>query len=308
VDISAAFDGTHRDAMSKRSLGALQQVYGYMTFNNNKFGILTNWKRALFLRRSETSDRKTLEYYVVTLDRVGQPISMLKAWVGIILLAENDWFYASPTPSTPPPDRSFGTSMKAWKERKAVVSTAAGYHAIPHNGEYQCLDLDFCLCHFHISSARRGSNGCVVDGQLAQPSIGKFDLNIVFKIVDVIRYQDAGASLEGEAHAYASLQGLQGVVIPKLYGFYSVWGILKLLALQPVGDSIPDNETISITLCRKMKDALQHIHDAGFVHGDVARRNFCKMGRDVFLVDLESCVRFQNRTQLVDEMRQVDML
>lgn len=308
VDIPAAFDGTRRDTMSKQSLEALQQVYGYMTFNNNKFSILTNWKRALFLRRSETSHRKTLEYYVVTLDRVGQPISMLKAWVGMVLLAEDDWFYASPTPSTPLPDRSFGTSTKAWKERKAAVSTAAEYHALPVNGEYQCLDLDFRLCRFHVSSARHGANGCVVDGRLIRPSIGKFDLDVIFKIVDVMCYPDAAASLGAEARAYASLQGLQGAVIPKLYGFYSVWGILTLLALQPVGNSIPEDEAINVKLRRKMREALQRIHDAGFVHGDIARRNFCKMGGSIFLVDLERCVRSQNQSQLDGEMDQVDRL
>jgi hypothetical protein len=61
-----------------------------MTFNNNKFGILTNWRRALFLRRAETSDRKTLEYHTIELDKPGQSISMLKAWVGMVLLAEDD--------------------------------------------------------------------------------------------------------------------------------------------------------------------------------------------------------------------------
>jgi len=39
VDISSAFDGTRRDIMSRQSLEALQQIYGYMTFNDNKFGI-----------------------------------------------------------------------------------------------------------------------------------------------------------------------------------------------------------------------------------------------------------------------------
>jgi hypothetical protein len=77
-----------------------------MTFNNNKFGILTNWQRALFLRRAETSDRKTLEYYLVELDGPGH-ISMLKAWVGMVLLAEDNWFYASPTISSAPPGRNF---------------------------------------------------------------------------------------------------------------------------------------------------------------------------------------------------------
>jgi hypothetical protein len=294
LDISGAFSGTRHDTMSKQSLEALQQLYGYMTFNNNKFGILTNWKRALFLRRSETSDRQTLEYYLVTLDRVGQPISMLKAWVGMVLLAEDDWFYASPT------------LAKASKEMKAAVSTAAEYHAPPVNGEYRCLNLDFHLCRFHGSSARHGANVCVFDGQLIRPS--RFDLDIIFKIVDIMRYPDAAPLLKDEARAYASLQGLQGAVIPKLCGFYSVWGILMLLALQPVGNSIPDDEQIDVKLRGKMKQALQRIHHAGFIHGDIARRNFCKMGGSVFLVDLERCVRSRNQSQPDDKMDQVDRL
>ena len=93
--VAAAFNGTRGDTLSQQSLHALEQIYGYMTFNNNKFGILTNWQRALFLRHAKTSDRKTLEYYTIELDGPHQPISMLKAWVGMVLLAEDDWFYAS---------------------------------------------------------------------------------------------------------------------------------------------------------------------------------------------------------------------
>jgi hypothetical protein len=94
MQIDATFCGTCSDAVTEQSLDALQQIYGYMTFNENKFGILTNWQHALFLRRAETPDRKTLEYYLIELDG---PISMLKAWVGMVLLVEDDWFYASPT-------------------------------------------------------------------------------------------------------------------------------------------------------------------------------------------------------------------
>jgi len=152
-NLLGAFDGTRHDTPSTRSLRALEQTYGYMTFNNNKFGILTNWKRALFLRRAETQDRKTLEYYLVELDG---PLSMLKAWVGMVLLARDNWFYASPTPS---PDRHFRASKAARKERRAAVANAKGYHMQPVNGTYKCLPIDFCLCHFDISTARRGSSG-----------------------------------------------------------------------------------------------------------------------------------------------------
>ena len=63
-------------------------------------------------------------------------------------------------------------------------------------------------------------------------------------------------------------------MIPTLYGFYQIWGILHLLALEPVGDAIGEDEPIDETLREKMRDALRCVHNAGFVHGDIARRNF----------------------------------
>jgi len=121
---------------------------------------------------SDTSDRKTLEYYLVELAGPTLPISMLKAWVGIVLLAEDDWFYASPTPSAPP-SQNFGTSMAVWKEHKGAVADAGGYRMLPINGEYQCLALDFHFCCFDLSSKRSGVKGCVVNGRFLQPSVGR---------------------------------------------------------------------------------------------------------------------------------------
>lgn len=185
------------------NLEALQQTYGYMTFNENRFGILTNWKRALFLRRAESSGHKTLEYYLLEL---GGPISMLKAWVGIILLAENNWFYASPTPNSAPPSRTFGASTTALKERK--------YHIRPVDGKYPCIALDFCLCFFDLNSSRSGEKGCVVNGRLLQSSAEESDLHVIYKVVDIFRHHDAADMLEREACVYAALQNLQGQVIP----------------------------------------------------------------------------------------------
>ena len=280
-----------------------------MTFNNNKFGILTNWRRALFLRRAETSDRKTLEYHTIELDEPGQSISMLKAWVGMVLLAEDDWFYASPTTSSAPPGRNFGISKTAWKERKEAFGNAQEYQMLPIDGDYQCLALDFRLCRFDLSSARHGANGCVVNAGLLAPSVGKCELQVVCKVVDVLRYPNEAHSLDDEARAYAALYNLQGEVIPTLYGFYEVWGILRFLALESVGNAIPEDEQIDPTLRKKMKAALQRIHDLGFLHGDVARRNFCRTGcGDIFMVDLEMCHRSRNLSELDNEMNKVDGL
>lgn len=304
-----AFNGICNDTISRQSLDALQQTYGYMTFNNNKFGILTNWQQALFLRRAETPDRKTLEYYIIE-NRPGQTISMLKAWVGTVLLAEADWFYASPTISSGPPGRNLGLSPSAWKERKKAIENAQGYRMLPVNGtRYECLSLNFRLCCFDLSSSRRGARGCVVNTQFLAPNPLASRQQVVCKVVDVIRYRDTADLLDGEACAYAALQGLQGKVIPTLYGFYEVWGILRLLALEYVGDTIPEDEQISQSLRKKMKTALRYIHKAGFVHGDIARRNFCRTKRGgIFLVDLERCQRFGNPSEPENEMDEVDRL
>ena len=127
------------------------------------------------------------------------------------------------------------------------------------------------------------------------------------KVVDVLRYPDAAISLNDEVRAYAALQNLQGEVIPTLYGFYEVWGILQLLDLEPVGNAVSEDEQIDQTLRSKMKAALQRIHNAGFIHGDIARRNFCRTDSgDVFLVDLERRQLSGNPSELGDEMDQVD--
>ena len=113
----------------------------------------------------------------------------------------------------------------------------------------------------------------------------------ICKVVDAT---NAVELLDAEVHAYAALIILQGKVIPKLYGSYMVWGILQLIALQPVGQAIAENEAINQQLHRKMKKALCCIHDAGYVHGDVARRN------------LERCRRTTNQAEFLTEMNIVD--
>jgi tRNA A-37 threonylcarbamoyl transferase component Bud32 len=57
----------------------------------------------------------------------------------------------------------------------------------------------------------------------------------------------------------------------------------------------------------KMKSTLSRIHSAGYIHGDIARRNFCKKGNAVFLVDLETLAR-GNRDEMRAELAEIDAL
>jgi hypothetical protein len=49
---------------------------------------------------------------------------MPKAWVGMVLLADNDWFYASPTLT-----ENFGDTETALKEQEEVVARAGKYQS-----------------------------------------------------------------------------------------------------------------------------------------------------------------------------------
>jgi len=69
-----------------------------------------------------------------------------------------------------------------------------------------------------------------------------------------------------------------------------MWGMLHLLALEPVGQVISEDRVITDDLRHKMITALHHIHDAaGYLHGDIVKRNFCEKGDKVFIINLGRC-------------------
>jgi hypothetical protein len=293
----------------KQCIEALEQLYGYMTFNNNKYGILTNWTRAWCFQRVEEGDRKILECAgPIELSGSPQSPSILKAFVGMVLLAERDWFYALPTPNTAPPDRGFALSATGLKQQKKAIESAGYYDVGPTHGTYPRLNLDFRLCDFQLSSARRSTLGCVVLTNLLQDTLDKASLVSICKVVDISRNPLRRAVLEDEVRAYAALRHLQGEVIPKVYGYYEVWGMLDLLALEPVGDAIQNEVVISDTLRKKMKKALRRIHEAGYLHGDIARRNFCQRDGKVFMVDLERSQATSSESEKAEEKNFIDSL
>ncbi|KAF8907358.1 hypothetical protein CPB84DRAFT_1769014 [Gymnopilus junonius] len=197
---------------------------------------------------------KILEY--CPLELVGGSISNLngESMGRMLLLTEDDWFHASPS-------RNSGISSTATTERRKAVAIAESYDTNPINGEYQCLPLDLGLCLFDLSS---GHIGRIVKG-LLQQSAEEGDLLVMYKMVDVLRDRDAVA--------YAALRNLQGQVT---YGFRSIWEILRVLVLPPAGRAIDENGCIDQELRNEMRLILQSIHDAGYVHGDIARCNFCR--------------------------------
>jgi len=74
-----------------------------------------------------------------------------------------------------------------------------------------------------------------------------------------------------------------------LYGFYEVWGILQLLALQPAGDAIRDDKPIDMILRDKMKATLRHINDAGDVPSVITSVGCCVVMFSWWTGELSTC-------------------
>jgi hypothetical protein len=303
-----------RNVLERQSIDAVHQLYGYMSFNENKYGVLSNMQYAWFFQRVETADGegKTLQYYGpidIDIDSVHSP-SMLKAFVGIILLAEiaSTWFHTSPTSAKAPPGRSFGVSPTAARNRDAAIAQAHSYHSTVVAGSYQFLPLDPRLCHFHRTSVRHAPRrGCTVRATLVRGVFAGGNLNVFCKIVDLFQRRDSIDALDMEVRNYATLQNLQGTVIPRVHGYYDVWGLLRLLALEDVGTTILENGPIDTQTRKMMKSALARIHSVGYVHGDIARRNFCKKANMVFLVDLET-LAVGSPVEMEAELADIDAL
>ena len=240
---------------------------------------------------------------VTKLDGSANSPSMLKVLVGMVLLAEKDWLYAISTPSIASPSRFFGDSRTAQNAQKKAIKAAQNYSVAPKNGMYPCLDLDLHLCDFQLSTARYSGIGSVVDASFLQESIDKPALPVMCKVVDVIRRDDLDDTLNSELCTYVALLDLQGKVIPRLYGYYNVWGTLDILVLEPVGHAVTEGQTITPALRELMKS----IHAAGYLHGDIARHNFYIKQHRVFMVDLDMS-RLGNEADKQAEMQLVDLL
>lgn len=171
----------HRSVSEKQSVEALSQLYGYMTFNDNMYGILSNLNRAWFFRRVETTADGTLECARIELS--GGPTTMLKAFVGIVLLAEK---HCTPTMFPAPSNRYFdSSSIKAKQERRRAVIAAKKYTMVPVNGTYPCLSIDFRLCNWERSSIRHTEHGsCVVHAHFPRAKEDEGELAVVCKLVD----------------------------------------------------------------------------------------------------------------------------
>ena len=241
-------DTEHSSTQDSKLVKALQQIYGYMSYNYMRYGILTTYKCTYFLRRKGES---TL--CISKPNLIGPGI--LKCWLFVLFQAFQEGFYSSPTgnPSLVPIVYQKGPLHTEKKKHK--------YNLIPIKSS-QILLAD--LLERKPGGVSKGRCGSVISGSIN----GKE--NIKFKILDSFNNPKALEICYREIEIYLCLESLQGNMIPMFYGFFNLHGFL-ILALEDCGNPVTQAEYPSLKT--EIEIALKEIKNAGVKHNDLECRN-----------------------------------
>ncbi|KAJ3250173.1 hypothetical protein HK103_003791 [Boothiomyces macroporosus] len=285
-------DQYHEDVDKKKDqdtkiVKALQQIYGYMSYNYMRYGILTTYKHTYFLRRMGKSTLAISK--PIPLDGI-HDYSILQCWLFVLCKSHQEGFYSSPAghPSQP----TFKT--------ETITFTNDIYETV----KYNLVHINSSQIHFADLIERkygvmsRGACGAVISG-----SIYGYD-NIKLKTVDSFNIPKALEICQKETAIYHKLENLQGRIIPRFFGFFNLHGIL-ILALEDCGTPLKDTEFDAYQ--EKVDAAIKEINSYGVKHADLESRsqvypNILLKGNCIRIIDFHISEEIHG----VDEMESVN--
>lgn len=272
-----------KEAKDTKVVKALQQLYGYMSYNYMRYGILTTYKSTYFLRRKGNS---TLA--------ISKPIplnsgnlTILQYWLFVLCKSHQEGFYSSPAGN--PFDTIFYTSTgKPFQQKLKPIMFNSGIY---QNKKYNLVDIQSSQIKFADLTERkhgalsRGCCGAVISGSI-------FNIeDIKFKTIDSFNNADAMEICLKEIAVYEKLESLQGSVIPHFYGFFNLHGIL-IMALEDCGSPLA---VCNIHLFRDQIDyAIKIINNHGLKHCDLESRE--SKGQKVY----PNILVKQNKIRIID--------
>ncbi|EPZ33223.1 hypothetical protein O9G_001192 [Rozella allomycis CSF55] len=247
----------------KKIFKAVNQVYGYMSVNSHKYGVLTNFNCTWFFERGFTDKeggclRVSRPFYHDTIlpglcGDIGIKFNIISAFLGIVLLSHHNWFHVSP----------FTTPNSTPKVHRKLKNKNYGVKILKQNEFW----LNECIANGRI--------GSVVRGNLWGHE------NVIFKLKDLTKESWKEKELKNEVSVYKKLESLQGKVIPKFIACVKIWDMFTGIVISDCGQQTEEGEFVSLK-----QDCLRQFHDQGLIHGDVCNRNFVKnIEGKVFIID-----------------------
>ncbi|KAI3639240.1 hypothetical protein MIR68_002770 [Amoeboaphelidium protococcarum] len=240
-----------------KTIRAVEQIYGYMTLNCHRYGVLTTFNETVFFRKTEAPQQEghsVLECSPVVKCSQIKPYTLIAAWIYLLSLIER------------PGDQCMFTPPR-------TSTTLLKYTPLPLDDE----------CHW-TNIISRGNIGVVAVGNFASKE------GVVFKTADLSKWPDALDAFNHEVEVYKALESLQGSVIPKFIAYGTLQGAMQVIVLENVGPTMTAEQYEQRK--EEVNEALDKIHALGYEHGNVRLRNLTIDSSDrVRIIDFERAVK-----------------
>jgi hypothetical protein len=264
IDEDPNLKGGESQSEKTKVFRAVSQLWGYMSVNHLRYGVITTYNETYFFRRLPSRDSTTSVLEVSEpIMCSGGSVPFFRAWAYFLDLLQSDFVYPSPF-NSPILKRSLNwTSTISYRPQEISISD------IFFNSTYEF----------------RGTPS-VVTGELPLPEKHPFYANrknVMMKIWDGAKEENAYDKFCSEVLAYERLQPIQGKCVPSFCGCYVASSFIYILALENCGEEM-EEETFS-HYKEDVKKCLKEVHDHGIIHNDVALRNMVVKGSTVKLID-----------------------
>ncbi|KAJ6258811.1 hypothetical protein Dda_6865 [Drechslerella dactyloides] len=280
---------------------AVQQLYGYMHWNDVEIGVLSNHDSTFFFQRTEDARLRVSRCYKRS-DRGLRSTVAALTYVCYYTCREGYRYYSPPVNDGAP-----GPRILDFDVQSEIISDES---RVPWGDMAACVDR---------RSPRNA--GAVVRGRLyrrggSSEEAQKWERAVVCKIYDL----SSAVSRENAGHEiamYSDLRDVQGHFIPRLYAAGTHCGILKILILEDCGvsaaDIVRDGCRLPETFWLQARRALRAVHDRSILHGDLRMHNIVVSSGEVRLIDLGGSVRAPEKRREAavayqDELRELEEL
>lgn len=228
---------------------AVAQIYGYMSVNHMKYGLLSTYKFSFFFRRMDREDG-------VSVLEVSPPIptsELMRSLVYVSSLAMDERHYTSP-----------------------YTTPILGRKPYDKTSKFEREDILLSEINFDISGSFRAHQNIMKGKSLRFP-----DKQSVFKIFS---YKEKGyrERFDRELEAYRLLDSSGAKIAPEFRGCYCANGMYLILELEDYGASLEGKDAKPYE--NQIRDLFKKLHLSGIIHNDVASRNLLVDGNGQVLL------------------------
>jgi hypothetical protein len=278
-------DLVDKSSASTKVIRAVTQLWGYMSVNHFRYGVLTTYCDTYFVRRVELDRQSCVEISPAILNKGGE-VNVIAAWAFFITLLEKDPVYSSPY-STP-------------EMKRRVIDQRIQDKYVP-------VGITLGDLYFEEKFSF-GATGNVVFGRpRVQTLKSAFDDNTRYaiKLIDSTKVLNAKDIFYKEIEAYKRLESLQGKVIPAFKGAFVASDFMFVIILEDCGDKATKQDLVNHL--EQLRVHFQEIHALGVVQGDVARRNIVVRQGHLYVIDFGYCTFQKDNENTFEQLCKEEM-